>query len=62
MLQAGYKREKYHEASNEMKSMLVKFGWEKDIVEKGVPLFLLSAWMGDNLLKPENANNTLSKR
>ena len=52
MLQAGYKREKYHEASNEMKSMLVKFGWEKDIVEKGVPFFLLSAWMGDNLLQP----------
>ena len=48
MQQAGYKREKYDEASNEMKSMLVKFGWKKDIVENGVPFFAVSAWMGDN--------------
>jgi len=34
-----------------MKNMLIKVGWKKDFVEKGVPVLPLSGWMGDNLLK-----------
>ena len=40
--------------------MLVKFGWKRDMVETVVPLFPISGWKGDNLLKPENANNNLN--
>ena len=57
---SSHKGEKYDDASNETKSMFVKFGRKKDMVKKGVPFFLISAWMGDNLLKPENANNNLN--
>merc|ERR1712028_287815 len=52
---AGYKQARYEEVSNEMKSMLVKVGWKKDMVEKQVPFLPISGWMGDNLLKPEDA-------
>ena len=31
---AGYKKARYEEVSNEMRSMLVKVGWKKDMVEK----------------------------
>ena len=31
---AGYKLARHEEVSNEMKSMLVKVGWKKDMVEK----------------------------
>ena len=38
-----------------MKSMLVKVGWKKDLVEKSTPVMPISGWMGDNpLKKPEN--------
>jgi len=57
---AGYKQERYDEVSNEMKSMLVKVGWKKDMVEKQVPFLPISGWMGDNLLKPEDANGKLN--
>jgi len=48
---AGYKKTRYEEVSNEMRSMLVKVGWKKDMVEKGIPFLPISGWMGDNLLK-----------
>merc|ERR1711904_358491 len=48
---AGYKQARYDEVSNEMRSMLVKVGWKKDMVEKGIPFLPISGWMGDNLLK-----------
>jgi elongation factor 1-alpha len=48
---AGYKKERYEEISNEMKSMLIKVGWKKDFVETTVPVIPISGWMGDNLLK-----------
>merc|ERR1712199_106243 len=35
---AGYKKERYDEIKEEMKSMLVKTGWKKDFVEKSVPV------------------------
>jgi len=52
---AGYKQARYDEVSNEMKSMLVKVGWKKDMVEKQVPFLPISGWMGDNLLKCQDA-------
>merc|ERR1712193_58300 len=39
---AGYKQARYEEVSNEMKSMLVKVGWKKDMVEKNVPFLPIS--------------------
>merc|ERR1712100_971191 len=48
---AGYKKERYEEIANEMKSMLIKVGWKKDFIEKNVPVMPISGWMGDNLLK-----------
>merc|ERR1711939_171637 len=52
---AGYKKARYEEVSNEMRSMLVKVGWKKDMVEKGIPFLPISGWMGDNLLKGEDS-------
>jgi len=57
---AGYKIGRYEEVSNEMKSMLVKVGWKKDMVEKNVPFLPISGWMGDNLLKGEDATGKLN--
>merc|ERR1712188_258236 len=48
---AGYKKDRYDEIANEMKSMLVKVGWKKDFIEKSAPPMPISGWMGDNLLK-----------
>merc|ERR1712183_1103997 len=48
---AGYKKDRYDEIMNEMKSMLVKVGWKKDFIEKNTPILPISGWMGDNLLK-----------
>jgi len=48
---AGYKQSRYDEIMNEMKSTLIKVGWKKDFVEKNTPLFPISGWMGDNLIK-----------
>ena len=31
---AGYKQAPYDDAANEMKNILVKVGWKKDLVEK----------------------------
>jgi len=52
---AGYKKARYEEVSNEMRSMLVKVGWKKDMVEKQIPFLPISGWMGDNLLKCEDS-------
>ena len=52
---AGYKKARYEEVSNEMKSMLTKVGWKKDMVEKNIPFLPISGWMGDNLLKMEDS-------
>jgi len=52
---AGYKKARYDEVSNEMKSMLTKVGWKKDMVEKNIPFLPISGWMGDNLLKMEDS-------
>merc|ERR1719446_1742850 len=57
---AGYKQARYEEVSNEMKSMLVKVGWKKDMVEKNVPFLPISGWMGDNLLKAEDSAGKLN--
>jgi len=57
---AGYKQARYDEVSNEMKSMLVKVGWKKDMVEKNVPFLPISGWVGDNLLKPEDSAGKLN--
>jgi len=46
-----YSKGRYDEVGGEMKNMLIKVGWKKDFVEKGVPVLPLSGWMGDNLLK-----------
>jgi len=48
---AGYKKDRYDEIANEMKSMLIKVGWKKDFIEKNTPVLPISGWMGDNLLK-----------
>merc|ERR1712201_57281 len=56
----GYKKARYEEVSNEMKSMLVKVGWKKDMVEKGIPFLPISGWMGDNLLKKQDHKGTVN--
>merc|ERR1719316_1370313 len=48
---AGYKKDRFDEIANEMKSMLIKVGWKKDFFEKNTPIMPISGWMGDNLLK-----------
>lgn len=46
----GYKEERYKEIADEMKHMLVRVGWKDSFVEKSVPIFPISGWMGDNLV------------
>jgi elongation factor 1-alpha len=48
---AKYGKDRYDEISQEMRSMLVKVGWKKDFVEKGIPYLPISGWCGDNLFK-----------
>merc|ERR1712166_815591 len=43
---AGYKKERYDEIANEMKSTLIKVGWKKDFVEKNTPVVPISGWKG----------------
>ncbi|KAK3287439.1 hypothetical protein CYMTET_5048 [Cymbomonas tetramitiformis] len=47
---AQYKKERFEEIKNEIKSVLVKVGWKKDFVEQSVPVLPISGWCGDNLL------------
>ena len=57
---AGYKQARYEEISIEMKSMLVKVGWKKDVVEKSMPFLPISGWMDDNLKKAEDSAGKLN--
>ena len=43
---AGYKKDRYDEIANEMRSMLMKVGWKKDTIEKQTPFLPISDWMG----------------
>jgi len=47
---AGYKEERYHEISEEMRHMLVKVGWKDDFIKNSVPILPISGWEGDNLI------------
>ena len=51
---AGYKISRYEEVSNDMKSMLVKVGWKKEVAESQVPLLPIFGLMGDNLNKMQD--------
>merc|ERR1712087_656582 len=46
-----YAKSRYDEVGGEMKNMLLKVGWKKDMVATEVPVLPLSGWMGDNLNK-----------
>merc|ERR1712083_816586 len=46
-----YAKARYDEVGGEMKNMLLKVGWKKDMVATEVPVLPLSGWMGDNLNK-----------
>jgi elongation factor 1-alpha len=48
---AGYKKERYDEIKDEMRSMLIKVGWAPGFVKKRVPVLPISGWIGDNLLE-----------
>jgi len=48
---AGYKEERYNEIRDEVRNMLVRVGWNKDFVDKSVPVIPISGWVGDNLFK-----------
>jgi len=45
----AYTKDRYDEVGGEMKNMLIKVGWKKDFIEKGVAVLPISGWMGDNL-------------
>lgn len=47
---AGWKKERYEEVKAEVSDMLIKLGWPKGQVEKGIPFVPLSGWLGDNLI------------
>lgn len=47
----NYSEARYKEVKDEMANMLVKCGWPKGQVEKGVPFLPISGWIGDNLFK-----------
>jgi len=48
---AQYKEARYNEIKDEMKSMLIKVGWAKALVDTQVPYLPISGWIGDNLIK-----------
>jgi len=47
---AMWKKERYEEVKAEVSDMLIKLGWPKGQVEKGVPFVPISGWLGDNLI------------
>lgn len=52
---AKYSKERYDEIKNEMVDMLIKVGWPRPLIEKGVVFLPISGYKGDNLLtKSEN--------
>eukprot|EP00927_Polykrikos_kofoidii_P068478 TRINITY_DN63841_c0_g1_i1.p1 TRINITY_DN63841_c0_g1~~TRINITY_DN63841_c0_g1_i1.p1 ORF type:complete len:496 (+),score=108.18 TRINITY_DN63841_c0_g1_i1:57-1490(+) len=48
---AGYKEDRFREVADEMRNMLVKVGWKRDLIENTTPILPLSGWIGDNLIK-----------
>ena len=48
---AGNMQEQYDEISNNMKSMIIKVGCEKDFVEKNTPVLSIAGWACESLLK-----------
>ena len=53
----GYKRERYDEKLNELKSMLTKVGWLRGFFEKNTPVLPNSGW---NVLK--NSENMACRK
>jgi elongation factor 1-alpha len=49
---ANWSKERYEEVKNEVSDMLIKLGWPKGQVEKGIPFVPFSGFHGDNLIKP----------
>lgn len=47
---AQYKKERFDEVANEMKSTLLKVGFKKDYIKNSVPIIPISGWVGDNLI------------
>lgn len=47
---AKYSKERFDEIKNEMMDMLVKVGWSKPLIEKGVVFLPISGYKGDNLI------------
>lgn len=47
---AAFSQERFEEAAEATKQMLVQTGWKKDFVEAEVPMIPISGWTGDNLL------------
>jgi elongation factor 1-alpha len=45
-----YKKERYEEIINEVKSILVKVGWKKPFIDNRVPFIPISGFKGDNLI------------
>ncbi len=48
----NYSEEKFNEIKAEVQNMLVSVGWPRKFVMESVPIIPISAWQGDNLLKP----------
>jgi elongation factor 1-alpha len=48
---AMYGEPRFKEIRDEMRDLLIKGGWKKDVVEKEVPILPISGWIGDNLIK-----------
>ena len=51
---AKYGKDRYDEIAAEMRSMLTKVGFKKDVVKNNIPIIPISGYHGDNLLKPSS--------
>lgn len=49
---SAWSKERYDECKNEVTDMLIKLGWPKGQIEKGVPFIPMAGYLGDNLIKP----------
>ena len=56
MDRVGYKQSRYIELANQMKSMLVEIGWERDFVEKHIPILPMSSLTGENIAMTSSDN------
>ena len=50
----NYSEERFNEVRDEIKHMLKSVGWNKDFVDKSVPVLPISGLAGDNLFKPSD--------